>query len=107
MFLNIGIDKGIMEEALNGDLAAQKVYRQAVKVAEAKASLSAAKALVSLLQEEEVRLLNAYNRANGGVILPPEYIEGDEVMAAEHQEKKANRQRVPPPPRCGGYRHRT
>jgi len=77
MFLNIGIDKDIMNQALAGDLAAQKVYRQAVKVAEAKAALSAAKRLVDLEQEEERRLLNAYNRANGGVILPPEYIDGD------------------------------
>ncbi len=77
MFLNIGIDKDIMNEALNGDLAAQKVYRQAVKVAEAKAALSAAKRLVELEQAEEHKLLNAYNRANGGVILPPEYIDGD------------------------------
>ena len=77
MFLNIGIDKAIMNEALNGDLAAQKVYRQAVKVAEAKAALSSAKRLVDLEQEEERKLLSAYNRANGGVILPPEYIDGD------------------------------
>lgn len=84
MFLNIGIDKDIMDQALNGDAAAQKVYRQAVKVAEAKAALSSAKRLVDLEQAEEHRLLNAYNRANGGVILPPEYIEGDEVMAAEY-----------------------
>lgn len=83
-FLSIGIDKGIMDAALNGDAAAQGIYRQAVKVAEAKAALRAAKALVDLLQEEEGRLLNAYNRANGGVILPPEYIEGDETMAAEY-----------------------
>ena len=86
MFLNIGIDKGIMEAALNGNAAAQGIYRQAIKVAEAKAALSAAKRLVELEQAEEVRLLNAYNRANGGVILPPEYIEGDEVMAAEYQK---------------------
>jgi len=77
MFLNIGIDKDIMNQALAGDLAAQKVYRQAVKVAEAKAALSAAKRLVELEQAEEHKLLNAYNRANGGVILPPEYIDGD------------------------------
>ena len=77
MFLNIGIDKAIMNEALNGDLAAQKVYRQAVKVAEAKAALSSAKRHVDLEQEEEPKHLSAYNRANGGVILPPEYIDGD------------------------------
>ena len=77
MFLNIGIDKAIMNEALNGDLAAQQVYRQAVKVAEAKAALSSAKRLVDLEQAEECKVLNAYNRANGGVILPPEYIDGD------------------------------
>lgn len=76
MFLNIGIDKGIMDSALNGDAAAQGVYRQAVKVAEAKAALSAAKRLVELEQAEEIKLLNAYNRTNGGLILPPEYIEG-------------------------------
>ena len=77
MFLNIGIDSIIMNQALNGDLAAQGVYRQAVKVAEAKSALSAAKRLVELEQAEEHKLLNAYNRANGGVILPPEYIDGD------------------------------
>lgn len=84
MFLNIGIDKAIMEAALNGNAEAQGIYRQAIKVAEAKAALSAAKRLVDLEQEEERKLLNAYNRANGGVILPPEYIEGDETMAAEY-----------------------
>lgn len=77
MFLNIGIDSIIMNQALNGDLAAQGVYRQAIKVAEAKSALSAAKRLVDLEQAEERKLLNAYNRANGGVILPPEYIDGD------------------------------
>ena len=88
MFLNIGIDKAIMEAALSGNAAAQGIYRQAIKVAEAKAALSAARTLVNLEQEEELRLLNAYNRANGGVILPPEYIEGDETMAAEHERVK-------------------
>jgi hypothetical protein len=83
MFLNIGIDQKIMEEALNGDLAAQKVYRQAVKVAEAKASLSDAKRLLTLCQEEETRLVREYMRVNGnGVILPPEYMDGDD--AKEH-----------------------
>ena len=77
MFLNIGIDKAIMEAALSGNAAAQGIYRQAIKVAEAKAALSAARTLVNLEQEEELRLLSAYNRANGGVILPPEYIDGD------------------------------
>lgn len=77
MFLNIGIDSIIMNQALNGNAAAQGIYRQAVKVAEAKAALSAAKRLVDLEQAEERKLLNAYNRANGGVILPPEYIDGD------------------------------
>jgi hypothetical protein len=83
MFLSIGIDQKIMEDALNGDAVSQKIYRQAVKVAEAKAALSDAKRLLTLCQEEETRLVREYMRANGnGVILPPKYMDRDD--AKEH-----------------------
>lgn len=89
--MKINIDSNIFGEAMKGQPEAIKVLQAAARTARIKEKMASLKQELFMVELAEERAMADYQRfVNGG------RPEGDETMAAEYQEKKANGHNPPP-----------